>query len=319
VKAFRLALNFLPRQARSMADARPHQQHLLGIALRIGAATTFATMALAIKLAYAHGVSTIEVCFYRSAFALPIVLLWILANRNFGAWRTKHPLSHAWRSAVGLTSMLLSFTALFYLPLAEATTIGFAAPLFAVILSALVLKEKVGRHRWSAVAIGLAGVFLVMRPHGGALPAIGLTVAILAALATSVASITIRQIGRHEATPTLVFWFTLLSTLAVGLLMPWAARGHDGTTWMILLGVGACGGVAQLLMTASLRFAPVSTVVPFDYVQLLWAVTFGLLLFAQHPAPTTWAGAAIIVASGLYTLHRERVLGRAKTEPAPAV
>ena len=302
-----------------MSEPRPHQQHLLGIGLRVGAATAFASMALAIKLAYAHQVSTIEVAFYRSAFALPLVLGWIAANRDFGAWRTRHPLSHVWRSAVGLSSMLLSFTALFYLPLAEATTIGFAAPLFAVILSALVLKERVGRHRWSAVGIGFAGVFLVMRPHGGTLPATGLVVAIFAAFATSVASITIRQIGRHEATPTIVFWFTLLSTLAVGVLMPWAARAHDGVTWMILLGVGTCGGIAQLLMTASLRFAPVSTVVPFDYAQLLWAVTFGLLLFGQQPAGTTWAGAAIIVASGLYTLHRERVLGRARTEPAGAV
>lgn len=300
-----------------MAAPRPAQNRLLGIGLRIGAATAFAAMALAIKFAYARHVSTVEVAFYRSAFALPLVLLWIAGNRDFGAWRTRHPLSHLWRSAIGLSSMLLSFSALFYLPLAEATTIGFAAPLFAVILSALVLKEKVGRYRWSAVAVGFAGVFLVMRPQGMTLPAIGLAVAIGAAFATSLASITIRQISRHEATPTIVFWFTLLSTLALATLMPWAARGHDGTTWLILLGVGTAGGVAQLLMTASLRFAPVSTVVPFDYVQLLWAVAFGWLVFAHEPAPTTWAGAAIIVSSGLYTLHRERVLGKARTGPVP--
>jgi drug/metabolite transporter (DMT)-like permease len=302
-----------------MPDARPHQHPLLGIGLRIGAATAFATMAVAIKLAYGHGVSTVEVCFYRSAFALPPVLLWIAANRNFGAWRTRHPLSHGWRSAVGLTSMLLSFTALYFLPLAEATTIGFAAPLFAVILSFLVLKEKVGRHRWSAVAFGFAGVLLVMRPQGVQLPMIGLGVAILAAFATSVAAITIRQIGRHEATPTIVFWFTLLSTLALATAMPWFAQAHDGATWMILLAIGTLGGVAQLMMTASLRFAPVSTVVPFDYVQLLWAVTFGWLIFAHQPAATTWAGAAVIVGSGLYTLHRERVLGRANIEAAAGV
>jgi drug/metabolite transporter (DMT)-like permease len=308
-----------PKAKRKTMSSRPTQNRLLGIGLRVSAATAFGLMAATIKLAYAGGVSAIEVAFYRSAFALPTIRLWMAATGSLMAWRSERPLAHVWRASIGLTAMVLNFTALHYLPLAEATTIGFAAPLFAVILSALVLKEKVGRHRWSAVAIGFAGVLLVMRPDGGQLPIAGLLIALGGAFMTSVVIITLRQIGRTESTATIVLWFTTLSTLGLATTLPWTAQGHGGTIWLLLLAIGALGGAGQILMTASLRFAPVSTVVPFDYAQLLWAVLLGWLLFATRPAPTTWIGAAIIVGSGLYTLHRERVLGQVKAEPAPAV
>ena len=97
-----------------------------------------------------------ELAFYRFAFGLPPLLLWIALTRNFGAWRTERPLAHLWRGAIGLSTMVLAFAALTLLPLAEAATIGFVAPLFSVMLSALLLGEKVGRHRWSAVALGFS-------------------------------------------------------------------------------------------------------------------------------------------------------------------
>jgi drug/metabolite transporter (DMT)-like permease len=186
-----------------------------------------------------------------------------------------------------------------------------------VILSALVLKEPVGRHRWSAVAIGFAGVMVVMRPHGEALPPVGLAVAIIGALGVGAVTITLRQIGRTEATPTIVLWFTCLSLLGAGLLMPFFARAHEGRVWLILLAIGSFGGLGQLLMTASLRFAEVPVIVPFDYVQLLLAVVLGWLLFADRPPASTWAGAAIIVASGLYTVYREHRLGRDRPKAPP--
>jgi drug/metabolite transporter (DMT)-like permease len=286
------------------------QNRPLGIALRIGSASAFGCMAGAIKLGYSARVPMPEIVFYRFAFGLPPLLLWIAAGRDFSVWRTARPGAHLWRAAIGLATMALSFSALFYLPLAEATTLGFAAPLFAVILSALVLKEKVGRHRWSAVVLGFVGVALVMRPEGRHLPILGLSLALLGAVGMATVAITLRQIGRSEGTQTIVLWFTVLSALAAGTLMPFYATAHDGRIWLILLAIGTLGGVGQLLMTASLRFAPVAAVVPFDYVQLLWATLLGWLLFATRPPPATWLGAAIIVGSGLYTFYRERRLGR---------
>jgi drug/metabolite transporter (DMT)-like permease len=156
-----------------------------------------------------------------------------------------------------------------------------------------------------------------MRPHGASFPPIGLALAIAGALGVGAVTITLRQIGRTEGTQTIVLWFTCLSLIGVGLFMPFYAKAHDGRLWLIFLALGGFGGLGQLLMTASLRYAPVSAVVPFDYLQLLWAVLLGWCLFADHPARTTWAGAAVIVASGLYTIYREHVLGRAKPRGEP--
>jgi drug/metabolite transporter (DMT)-like permease len=299
-----------------MSTDRPQQNRLAGIGLRVAAATCFAFMAMLVKLGHEAGVEVVELAFYRFAFGLPPLLLWIAASRNFGAWRTERPLAHAWRAAAGLTTLLLAFSALALLPLAEATTIGFAAPLFSVALSALLLGERVGGHRWTAVILGFAGVLVVMRPEGRDLPPLGLLLAGLAAFGAGIVTITIRQVGKTEGTQTTVLWFTLLSMAATGVLMPVFGQAHGGGTWLLLAALGAVGGFSQICLTASLRYAPVSTVVPFDYTQLLWAVLLGLLVFGDEPASTTWAGAAIIIASGLYTLYREHRLGReAAREP----
>ena len=297
-----------------MSSARPQQNSLLGIGLRIGAATCFALMATLIKLGYAAGATTVEMAFYRFVFGLPPLLLWVAWTRNSGVWRTERPFAHLWRVAIGLTTMVLAFAALFYLPLAESTTIGFAAPLFAVMLSALVLSEKVGIYRWSAVALGLIGVVVVMRPEGSHLPLIGLALALLSAFGSGLVSITIRQISRTEGTQTIVLWFTLGSMLVLGLFMPFFAQWHEAATWLILIALGTVGGFGQICLTGALRYAPVAVVVPFDYVQLVWAVLFGWLLFGDHPGATTWIGAAIIAASGLFTVYREHRLGRERVK-----
>jgi drug/metabolite transporter (DMT)-like permease len=295
----------------------PQQNRLLGIGLRIGATTSFAFMAAMIKLGHEAGVSLPEMVFYRFAFGLPPLLAWIALTRNYGVWRTKRPLAHLGRGAIGLGTMVLAFAALAFLPLAEATTIGFVAPLFSVMLSALILGERVGRYRWSAVAVGFVGVLIVMQPSGSNLPPLGLGLALLSALGVAGVTITIRQIGRTESTPTTVLWFTIFSMVLSGMLLPFYGAAHDGLTWAILIALGLFGGLGQLFLTSSLRFAPVPVVVPFDYAQLLWAVFLGWLLWDTHPAATTWIGAAVIVASGLYTLYREHKLGRDKPRPEP--
>ncbi len=298
------------------AQPPPPQNRLLGIGLRLAATTSFGVMAAMIKLGHSAGASVVELVFYRLAIGFVPLLAWIGWSRNFGAWRTQRPLAHLLRAALGLATMTLGFSALSLLPLAEATTIGFAAPLFAVMLSALILKEPIGKHRWSAVLAGLAGVAIVMRPGGSDLPSIGLAVALAAAFGVGCVTITIRTIARTDDTQTIVLWFTTLATVAVAMLMPAFAQRHDASTFAILVAIGLFGGLGQLLLTASLRFAPVAAVVPFDYFQLLWAVWFGWLLWDAQPAASTWAGAVLIIASGLYTLYREHRLGREKPHAA---
>ncbi|MBX3561964.1 MAG: DMT family transporter [Sphingomonas sp.] len=285
---------------------------MLGIALRLGAATCFGLMAAAIKLGHEAGIAVVELAFYRFAFGLPPLIAWMAITRNFGAWRTRRPLLHVSRGMLGLGTMLLAFSALAFLPLAESATIGFVAPLFSVMLSALILREPVGRYRWSAVTLGFIGVLIVMQPGGGTLPAAGLTLALLAALGVAAVTITIRSMGRTESVPTTVLWFTGFSMVVTGALMPFFAEAHDGREWAILAAIGLAGGMGQLFLTSSLRTAPVAVVVPFDYTQLLWAVLLGWLLWDTRPPAATWIGAAIIIASGLYTLYREHRLGREK-------
>jgi drug/metabolite transporter (DMT)-like permease len=300
-----------------MSAAPLQQNRLLGIGLRIAAVACFGIMAAALKLASDAGVNVPELVFYRSLFGLPPLMIWIAWNRDFGAWRTSRPLAHLVRAAMGLIAMALNFTALALLPLAEAVTISFVAPLFSVMLSALILAEPVGRHRWSAVAVGFLGVLIVMQPGGTHLPATGLAIALAAAMAVAAVTITLRQIGRTEKAPTIVLWFTCWSVIAAGLFMPAFAQHHDGAVWAILVAMGLFGGLGQLFMTSALRFAPVSAVVPFDYTQLLWAVLFGWLLWGSQPHATTWIGAGVIIVSGLYTLYRERVLGRERPPAEP--
>lgn len=286
------------------------ERRLLGIALRLGAVLCFAIMAGMLKLAADRGVSLIELIFYRNLFAFPLILTWLWLDRGFGAVRTKRPRAHLTRAGIGLVSMGLNFQALIMLPLAEATTIGFAAPLFATMLSAILLGERVGYHRWIAVVTGFAGVIIVMQPGGGDLPAAGVATAVLSALGVALVIITIRQIGATERPVTTVFWFNLAGLTVMALPMPFAAGPIPVDLWAILIGMGIAGGSAQILMTSSLRHAPVAVLAPFDYSQLLWASIIGWMFWAHTLPAATLAGAALIAASGIYTAYREHRLYR---------
>jgi drug/metabolite transporter (DMT)-like permease len=292
---------------REAASPHPPLRHdsARGIAMRLAAITSFSIMAALIKLAFEAGASTPEIMFYRSTLGLPPLLVWIAWRRRWSAWRTARPMAHVARGVIGLGSMACAFSAIALLPLAEATTISFAAPLFALALSAPFLGERVSRRQWGAVAVGFAGVLIVTQP-GGDLPLLGAIVALAAALGVSLVTVTLRSISRTEGTDTTVLWFTLLVTLVTAVLLPWFGQRHGLVTMLILVAIGLTGGVGQIALTSSLRFAPIATLAPFDYLQLVYAVAFGWLLFDAHPALTTWAGAGLIIISVLSTLRMRK-------------
>ena len=292
------------------AAAPPADRLLLGMGLRIVAATSFAVMAALLKAASGRGADTIEMIFYRSVGALPLVLAWAALGPGLRSLATRRPLAHLTRSVIGTTTMFFTFGALSLLPLGEATTITYTAPVLSTILSAVLLREAIGVRRWAAVALGFAGMLLIVRPgSGGSLAPLGVALAIMAALGQSAVMITLRQIGKTEATAATVFWFTIFGALVGGSLLPFFGHSHDATTYALLIGGGLCGGIGQISMTGSLRYAPVSVVVPFDYLQILWAIFIGWLVFASPPAGTALAGAALIAAGGIYTAYRERRMG----------
>jgi drug/metabolite transporter (DMT)-like permease len=284
----------------------PQQRHLAGISLRLGAATSFAFMAAMIKVASNSGVHPVEMLFWRFALALVPMTIWALAGPGIEAVKTRRPFAHIWRAAIGFVGMGFGYWSLTLLPLAEATAISFAAPLFATILSALFLSEAVGWHRWGAVLAGFTGVLLVMQPQNASLPIDGLVIALISAFGVACVMITIRQISKTERAFTTVYWFTAISALVLAGVFPFFAVSHSPAAWLAIVAIAGLGGTAQLLLTASLRLAPVGVVAPFDYSQLVWAILLGWLLWTDVPSTTTWIGAAIIIASGIFMLFRER-------------
>ena len=295
------------------------ERRLHAIGLRIVAVSCLSGMSALVKLAGQHGTHLAETMFYRQLFALPLVIAVIALGPGLASIRTRRIGAHAVRTAVGLSGMVFTFGAVLLLPLAEATTIGFTVPIFATILAVLLLGERSGIHRWSAVVAGFIGVLIVIRPGGGTIPLAGAAVALTSAFMVSLISVLLRQIGRTESALTTVFWFSLLSVPPLALALPFVGQRHDPATWGLLVGIGTLGGMGQIAMTASLRWAPVSVVVAFDYVSLLWAILFGWLLFGMLPGPTTWYGAPLIIASGLYIVWREHRRHRELTEAAAAV
>jgi drug/metabolite transporter (DMT)-like permease len=291
-------------------DRPAEQRPLAGIALRLLTALLLAIMFALVKLVSTRGVNVVESLFYRQCGSALCAAGLVAAGPGLDSLRTRRVSAHVGRMALGLTAMALNFVAFILLPLAEATTIGFSVPIFSVVLAALVLGEPTGKWRWGAVAGGFAGVLLIVQPGSGEVPLLGASVALAAALLTASVTIVIRRLGATERATTTVFWFAVSSLVPLGLLMFHFAGPHDAVTWAILGGLALAGGLAQLTLTGALRLAPVALVMPMDYTSLVWAVLLGAWIFGELPTPWVWAGAPIIIASGLVIVWREHRLHR---------
>jgi drug/metabolite transporter (DMT)-like permease len=246
------------------------------------------------------------------------MIVWVAASAGLASLKTDRIGKHATRSAMGLVGMVFNFGAVLLLPLAEATAIGFTIPLFAVMLSAIILGERVGVHRRSAVALGFVGVLIVVQPGGSHIPLTGALVGLTAAVMVALISIQVRDLTRTEASTTIVFWFAVLCSLPLAVLLPWFATSHNAYEWGLLAAIGTIGAIGQIGLTTALRYAPVSTVIGMDYSSLIWATLFGWLIWDRLPPSSTWFGAPIIVASGLYIAWREHKLSIKRTPEVAA-
>ncbi len=309
----------------SVPAGMTRQAPLLGISLKLASTIVFFIMATALKIA-AETVPIGELVFARNFFGLFPVLLMVGLRGELGlAFRTTNPKGHLTRSAVGLTAMVCSFTAYHLLPLPDATAIGFATPLIVVVLAFFLLGEKVRIYRWSAIGVGFIGILVVLSPHLGEADldnasAIGALVGAAAAAFSAFAMITVRKLCETERTSTIVTWFagaaTLLSllTLPLGLVLPGQAWiMPDLYTGGLMLAIGLAGGVGQILMTQSYRYADASTIAPFDYVNMLWAIIVGWVVFSEIPVPEVMIGAGIVIAAGVFVIYREHKLGLDRT------
>lgn len=264
-----------------------------------------ASLSAIVKWTGSRGIPVLEIIFFRNLLAFVPLGLYIARTTGFSVLKTRRPGGHLARSMIGLVGMVCGFSAVQHLPLTEATALTFAAPLFMTALSALVLKEVVGRHRWGAVIVGFIGVLIMVRPVPGHFNPVGVALALGGAVGSAGAMVAIRQIAATEKGPTIVFYFTLAGmTLGlIGSLFHWVTP--DRLTLTVLIVGGLIGGIGQLFLTEALRVAPVGVVAPFDYTQLIWAAGFGYFVWGEFPRSQTIIGALVVAASGVYILHRE--------------
>ncbi len=294
-----------PSEESAAAAHAALQRNGVGIALRVAAMFCMAGLAALVKWCSGRGVPVLEIIFFRNFFAFVPVLLYVWRTSGFAVLKTRRPLGHLTRSTMGLTGMVCGFTAVGLLPLTQSTALSFSAPLFMTALSALVLREPVGRHRWAAVAIGFVGVLIMVHPDPTHMVSVGTALALVAAVGTAGAMTAIREIGRTEPGPTIVFYFTAAGAVLGLASLPFGWVIPDRATLALLVAAGLVGGVGQLFLTEALRRAPVAVVAPFDYTQLVWASLLGFLVWGETPKFATLAGAAVVAASGLYILFRE--------------
>jgi drug/metabolite transporter (DMT)-like permease len=214
--------------------------------------------------------------------------------------------------------MFSGFAALAYLPLQDTIAIGYAAPLIVVVLAAVVLKETVRFYRWSAVVIGFVGVLIMLSPHlssgsianglaGG--PAVGAMFCLFGACCSAGAAIQVRRLTASEKTGAIVLYFSILTTL-LGLstvVLGW--RMPDAGDFTLLVLIGILGGIGQILMTQSYRFADTSIIAPFDYTTMIWGLLLGWFVFGDLPTLTVSIGGGIVAAAGVFVIWRERQLG----------
>jgi len=245
-------------------------------------------------------------------------MLVLLVLKGPSILRTRHPYLQVLRGTLAAVSATCFIFALRYVQLANATSVTFIAPFMVTIMGALFLGEKVGIRRWTAVAIGFVGTLIVIRPGLGVVhPAVLLVV--VAAIAFALRQILSRVLAATDRTATTVAYTAIASVLLLSLPLPWAWKTPEaGWEVAILASMAVCAALGELLVIKALEISQASVIAPTHYSLIIWSTFYGWLVFGQLPDRWTWLGAAIIVATGLYIMHRERTLFRAGRPAAVA-
>jgi drug/metabolite transporter (DMT)-like permease len=300
---------------------------LRGIILKIISVLVFIVMASMIKATAAH-VPPGEAVFFRSFFAIPVILVWLALQGELSTgFGTVNTMGHVWRGLVGTLAMGMGFAGLGLLPLPEVTAISYAAPLMVVVLAAMFLGEDVRAFRIACVALGLTGVLIVLSPRltitsgagVGHAEALGAMVVLCGALFAAMAQVFVRKLILTEKTTTIVFYFSVTSTVLSLITLPFGWVIPTGREVALLIGAGVLGGVGQIFLTASYREADASLVAPFEYASMLFALGIGYFVFGEVPTLTMLAGAALIVTAGILIIWRERKLGLERARSRTAV
>ncbi|WP_028917342.1 DMT family transporter [Pseudoxanthomonas sp. J35] len=291
-----------------MATAAPSAStHWRAAWLMLGSTVLFGMMAVVIRLASAS-LHTFEIAFFRNFFGLAVALP-LLLRHGPGLLRTRQFPRYLFRCMIGIASMLAGFWAIGHLPLAQAVSLSYSTPLFVTIAAAALLGEQVRARRWIAVALGFAGVLLIVRP-GSTDFSMGTLVALLAALLSSIVAIQIKQLSATEPADRIVLWTTLLwvPMSLVPALGVWT--WPQGITWLWVVAAGLFGTGGHMLWTRALKLGEVSALTPISFMQLPIVGAMGWLLFDETFDRWNLAGALVILGANAYIAHREATLAR---------
>lgn len=297
----------------------PHDQrhhNLRGIGWMLLAVAALSLMDAAMKSLTSY-YPPLQVVALRGLASWPLVLAWVAATTGVRAMLAVRWPLHLLRGALGIVMLTAFLYAIRELPLAETYAIFFVAPLLITALSVPLLGERVDAARWAAIAVGLLGVVVVLRPTGaGALTLAGLG-ALLSAACYALSAISVRVLGRTDSTQTMVFWFTTMLTAGAAALAAPGWQPVPAAHWPALLAIAVTGLVGQLAITEAFRSGEASVIAPFEYTALAWGLGLDWAVWSTRPDAGMLAGAAIVVGAGLFLVHRERRASRRAAPVAP--
>lgn len=281
------------------------RQPRLGILLFLGNLVIMAMLGGLVKmLAGRYPVS--EILFFRFTFAIVAFLFLLPGSGGIASLKTNRPLEHAIRTVSGLVSLSFFYYAISTIPLADATTLAYSAPIFITVLSIPLLGEHIGIRRWAAVLLGFIGVILIAQPTGWTLN-IGALAAIGSALSGALVSIWLRRLSSTEKFTTIGIIYNVTGALvfaawygAYGWLWP------TGSDLVLLIGFGLLAGLQQIMFTLAYRYAEASFLAPLEYFILILAAAIGYAFWNEAPTITTWAGSILIACSGIFVIIRAR-------------
>jgi drug/metabolite transporter (DMT)-like permease len=319
----------------SLAPSTRIDRPLQGIGFIVVGASVFPIQDVLIKgLSGAYPV--LQIVFVRSLVSLGLFAFLIWREHDSATFPIQRPGLHVIRGLLGLLSFTAYYMAIAALPLATVTAVAFAAPLFVTALSALVLREPVDRRSWWAVLAGFAGVLIVMRPGAATFEPAAL-LAVLSALCYAISQTITRQLGRTDSGATIVVTATMVSAVVAGATGLIAGRGDHGAGmhpslaflvrgWTVppvgVLGrMALCGlisGVGIYCLTQAYRVARGSTVAPFEYIMIGWAVLWGYVFWGDVPGPTTAIGVLTTIGAGVYVLQHQARVQRERRREARA-
>jgi drug/metabolite transporter (DMT)-like permease len=296
---------------RSVTELQPSDNVLGAAGFVLGAIVVFSSQDTLSKILVVD-YSPIEIAWFRYMINTLILIPFLLRSRG-RMLVTRMPWQQTARAAAVLGSAVVFMAGLNELPIADATAINFVSPLVVTALSIPLLGEKVGLRRWIAVLVGFAGVLIIIRPGSGTFGWAAL-LPLFSATLWAIGLILTRRMSSTEPALTTLSYSTFLAAIALTLVLPFVWRTPDAGALILLLVIGVISVTAQYLMIVGYSRAAASVLAPLTYTQMIWSTTLGYLVFGAVPGLFTWIGGAVIVASGLYVLHRQRVRSRERVE-----